>query len=92
LRLDLVGLNALHATAAPDCAGPTDLRDVRLRAAMRTADRAMAETLLEEVESLWLSGPAGGGGYRGKVTPSVTTQAIYVDRSAIELAVEVLQS
>jgi len=59
---------------------------------MRTHDRAMAEALLEEVESLWLSGPAGGGGYRGRITPSVSTQAIYVDRSAIELTVEVMQS
>ena len=93
VRLDLIGVNALHGTAGnwtPAYAGATS--DVRLRAAMRTHDRAMAETLLEEVESLWLSGPAGGGGYRGKLTPSVSTQAIYVDRSAIELAVEVMQS
>jgi hypothetical protein len=52
----------------------------------------MAETLLTEVESLWLSGPAGGGGYRGTISPSVTTQAIYVDRSTIDLKVEVMQS
>ena len=105
IRLDLIGLSALHATAsnwgsseagtatgtfAPSHAGQAT--DVRLRAAMRTPDRLMAETLLAEVESLWLSGPAGGGGYRGTITPSVTTQAIYVDRSAIDLKVEVLQS
>ena len=59
---------------------------------MRTPDRLMAQTLLEEVESLWLSGPAGGGGYRGNITPSVTTQAIYVDRSSIQPTVEVMQS
>ena len=95
LRLDLIGVDALHATAgnrAPAGAGETDRQDVRLRAAMRTLDRAMAETLLHEVESLWLSGPAGGGGYRGTITPSVTTQAIYVDRSAVEPRVQVLQS
>ena len=96
LRLDLIGVSALHGTAAPAHAGVTsraaDATDVRLRAAMRTPDRAMAETLLEEVESLWLSGPAGGGGYRGKITPSVTTQALYVERAAIDLEVEVMQS
>lgn len=89
LRLDLIGVRSLHATAQPKSAPATD---VRIRAALRTADRAMARTLLEEVESLWLSGPAGGGGYRGNITPSVTTQAIYVDRSAIEARVEVMQS
>lgn len=95
LRLDLIGVRALHATAQPDwgraCAGATT-PDVRIRAAMRTRDRTMAQALLEEVESLWLSGPAGGGGYRGNISPSVTTQAIYVDRSAIETRVEVMQS
>lgn len=89
IRLDLIGVAALHATAIRH---RTETHDVRLRAAMRTPDRLMAETLLAEVESLWLSGPAGGGGYRGTISPSVTTQAIYVDRSAIDLKVEVMQS
>ncbi|HEY4295689.1 MAG TPA: acyclic terpene utilization AtuA family protein [Paraburkholderia sp.] len=89
LRLDLIGMNALHASAITRAA---DTQDVRLRAALRTPDRAMAETLLAEVESLWLSGPAGGGGYRGTITPGVSTQAIYVARHAIDLKVEVLQS
>ena len=94
LRLDLIGLNALHGTAAMDAlpAWATHSTDVRLRAALRTASRAMAENLLEEVESLWLGGPAGGGGYRGHITPSVTTQPVYVDRDSITLNIEVLQS
>jgi hypothetical protein len=89
VRLDLIGVNALHATAVQRTA---DTQDVRLRAAMRTADREMAQTLLIEVESLWLNGPAGGGGYRGNIGASVTTHAIYVERESIELSVEVLQS
>lgn len=89
LRVDFIGVNAIHATAIRRAA---DTQDVRLRAALRTQDRAMAQALLEEAESLWLSGPAGGGGYRGNITPSVTTQAIYVDRSSVETRVEVLRS
>lgn len=91
-RLDLIGVSALHATAGVTPAKAGVQSDVRLRAAMRTPDRLVAETLLSEVESLWLSGPAGGGGYRGTITPSVTTEAIYVDRSSIALQVEVMQS
>ena len=91
-RLDLIGVSALHATAGVTPAQAGVQSDVRLRAAMRTPDRLVAETLLSEVESLWLSGPAGGGGYRGTITPSVTTEAIYVDRSSIALQVEVMQS
>ena len=89
LRMDLIGVNALHATATSRAA---ETQDVRIRAAMRTPNRQMAQTLLEEVESLWLSGPAGGGGYRGNITPSVTTQALYVDRSAVRPTVEIMQS
>lgn len=89
IRFDLIGVSALHAGAG---AASNETRDVRLRAAMRTPDRLMAETLLAEVESLWLGGPAGGGGYRGTITPSVTTQAIYVERGSIDLKVEVMQS
>ena len=89
IRLDMIGVNALHATALERSAA-TD--DVRIRAAMRTADQAMAQTLLAEVESLWLGGPAGGGGYRGVLTPSVITHAIFVERDSIDLKVEILLS
>ena len=89
IRIDLIGVSALHATAGMV---NHETRDVRLRAAMRTPDRVIAETLLAEIESLWLSGPAGGGGYRGTITPSVTTQAIYVERGSIDLKVEVMLS
>jgi len=89
IRLDLIGVNSLHATALRRSAST---QDVRLRAAMRTADRDMAQTLLTEVESLWVAGPAGGGGYRGSINASVTTHAVYVDRDSIKLKVKVLQS
>ncbi len=89
LRYDLIGVNSLHATAKTR---PAQTEDVRLRVAMRTSDRLLAETLCSEVESLWIGGPAGGGGYRGHVTPSVTTQSIYVDRDAIKTSIEVMQS
>jgi len=89
IRLDLIGVNALHATAIRR---PAETQDVRLRAAMRTGSRDMAQTLLSEVESLWVAGPAGGGGYRGSINASVTTQAVYVGRDSIETKMEVLQS
>ena len=94
LRLDMIGVSALHATATkhPQASATSDTQDVRLRAALRTPSRDTAETLLQEVESLWLSGPAGGGGYRGTITPSVSTQAIFVERNLIDTKVEMLQS
>jgi hypothetical protein len=84
-RIDLIGINALHGTAPRQ-----DAEDVRIRAAMRTADRAACETMLWEVESLLCCGPAGGGGYRGQITPSVVTHSALIERERVQPRVDVL--
>ena len=38
--------------------------------------------MLWEVESLLCCGPAGGGGYRGAIVPSVMTKSALIDRGA----------
>ena len=87
VRVDLIGVSSLHATAGEY---PTDSRDVRLRWAMRAPSREEAELLLWEVESLLCCGPAGGGGYRGSITPSVITYSASVDRGQVKPRTEVL--
>ena len=87
VRVDLIGSSSLHATAGDY---PTDSRDVRLRCAMRAPSREEAELLLWEVESLLCCGPAGGGGYRGNITPSVITYSTSVDRGQVKPRTEVL--
>jgi hypothetical protein len=89
LRIDLIGINALHGTALEY---PSDARDVRLRAALRAASREQAELLLWEVESLLCCGPAGGGGYRGQITPSVITHSAYIDRAQVHPRVEIIEA
>lgn len=89
LRIDLIGVNALHATARHD---PSDAQDVRLRAALRADSRAQAELLLWEVESLLCCGPAGGGGYRGQITPSVITHSAYIERAQVRPRIEVIET
>ncbi len=89
LRIDLIGINALHASAVER---PADTQDVRLRAALRASERETAETLLWEVESLLCCGPAGGGGYRGHITPSVITHNAYLPREAVPTTCEVLEA
>ena len=86
VRVDLIGSSSLHATAGDY---PTDSRDVRLRCAMRAPSREEAELLLWEVESLLCCGPAGGGGYRGNITPSVITYSTSVDRGQVKPRTEV---
>jgi hypothetical protein len=87
LRVDLIGVSSLFATAG---AKATDARDVRLHATLRAPKRADAELLLWEVESLLCCGPAGGGGFRGSVTPCVMTKSVLIDRSRVKPTCAVL--
>jgi Acyclic terpene utilisation family protein AtuA len=88
LRLDIIGMNSLHATAGVEAA--TDVRDARVRVAMRSMDRGAIETMLWEVESLLCCGPSGGGGYRGQISPSVITHSALIARDAAKPTVRIL--
>ncbi len=94
VRFDLIGVDALHATAAADLRDATghDPHDVRLRVAIRTTERAAAEMVLWETEALLCCGPAGGGGYRGQIVPSVVTHSALLDRTAVQPTVEVFRA
>jgi hypothetical protein len=87
LRIDLIGVSSLFATAG---ASASDARDVRLHATMRAPKRTDAELLLWEVESLLCCGPAGGGGYRGSITPCVMTKSVLIDRALVKPVCTVL--
>ena len=89
LRIDLIGVNALHGSALQR---PAQTEDIRLRAALRSPDRTEAELLLWEVEALLCCGPAGGGGFRGHITPGVITHSAFVPRDQVELQMEVLET
>ena len=89
LRLDLIGVSALHGTAVD---GRSEAKDVRLRAALRASSREQAELLLWEVESLLCCGPAGGGGYRGQITPSVITHSAYLERAQVLPRIEIIEA
>ena len=61
--------------------------EFRLRAAVRTADKATAQYVNDEVLSLFCSGPAGGGGYRCSITGQVNTASVLVPRGPVEAQV-----
>src|SRR5206468_4316856 len=60
LRLDLVGLNALHGDGLPTT--KCEPYEVRARVAGRTQTMEDAVRLGNEVEALYTNGPAGGAG------------------------------
>ena len=87
LRVDLIGVNSLFATAGISSAGA---QDVRLHVTLRSRAREAAELMLWEVESLLCCGPAGGGGYRGAIVPCVMTKSVLIGRERVQPTLEVL--
>ena len=82
IRIDLIGISSLHASA-PAGAPPPEATDVRVRAAIRTESQETADLLLWEVESLLCNGPAGGGGFRGRAVPTIVTYSVFVEREMV---------
>jgi Acyclic terpene utilisation family protein AtuA len=92
-RIDLIGLNALHQTARDVRQEQRALcEDVRVRVALRSMDRSAAELMLWEVEALLCCGPAGGGGYRGQITPGVVTHSAMIDRDAVTPRIDIFEA
>ncbi len=64
--------------------GATDgIPCARLRLAIRSDNHAEVQTAINEVEALYLNGPAGGGGVRKSITPLIETEASLVPRSQL---------
>jgi hypothetical protein len=84
-RIDLIGASSLFATAR---LAQSESEDVRLHVALRTTKRDEAELMLWEVESLLCCGPAGGGGFRGVITPAVMTKSVLIDRALVRPTIE----
>jgi hypothetical protein len=86
LRADVIGVSSLFATAGVPRSEP---RDARLHVSLRSESRDDAETMLWEVESLLCCGPAGGGGFRGTIVPSVMTKSVLIDRALVQPRLQV---
>lgn len=63
--------------------------DYRLRMAMMADRKEDAATLIEELQALYCSGPAAGGGFRSHLTPQTATGSVLVPPAAIEGLVQV---
>lgn len=82
-RAELIGVNAVHG---PGSGAGADHRpyEVRLRLALRCDTRAQAERVGQEVEALYLNGPAAGGGVVSSVREVIAAGAALVPRSAAQ--------
>jgi len=93
LRADLIGVASVFGddggrwlAATPD----RGARDVRLRVALRHADRAHAERLVHEVTALYCCGPAGGGGVRTALKPTLGTLSCLLPRAQVPAGFELI--
>jgi hypothetical protein len=89
IRIDLIGASSLFATAGKV---NSDSEDVRLHVATRTTNREEAELVLWEVEALLCCGPAGGGGFRGVITPAIMTKSVLIDRTIVRPTFELFET
>ena len=87
LRVDLIGVSSLFATAGLRAA---DAQDVRLHVTLRSPTKENAELMLWEVELLLCCGPAGGGGYRGAIMPCVMTKSVLIPRERVKPTLDIL--
>lgn len=84
VRIDYIGMSSVHRTRFGEASKPYE---VRIRAAGYHHSKPLAELIGEEVESLYLNGPAGGGGARKKVTESIGVVSSFIPRDQIKTKV-----
>jgi hypothetical protein len=86
LRMDLIGVNALHGDVLSREA--PEPYEVRARVVARCATRHEAERVANEVETLYTNGPAGGGGVAKSVREIVGVVSTFVPRDAVHPVLE----
>jgi hypothetical protein len=88
IRYDLHGLTALFGNQF-HAGYPAE---VRLRIAVRSRRKDVAQAVADEAEHLWANGPAGAGGASTRIDKAIGVTPAYVPRSDVEIIGEVLES
>ena len=81
LQIDFIGLSSLHGEALS--APASEPWEVRLRAAARLFDESEARRLTHEVESLYVNGPAGGGGVATSIRENIAIEPAFLPRASV---------
>ena len=81
VRIDLVGVDSIIGSASQPA--PNQLPEVRVHVSARCADAEVAQMIEDEVYSLTLSGPAGGGSVRSERRASLAVIDGFIDRALV---------
>jgi Acyclic terpene utilisation family protein AtuA len=90
LRLDLVGVDSILGPKLS--AGAPEPREVRVRVVGRTDGLAEATRIANEVESLYLNGPASGGGVTKSAREVVGIRSTLLPEHLVTTAIHVVES
>ena len=88
VRYELIGMNAIHGDHLSQGYEPYE---VRVRVAVRANTRKEAEFVVNEVEAMYLNGPAGGGGATKLVREVVSVVSTLIPRELIKPSVSILE-
>ncbi|NLM15001.1 MAG: DUF1446 domain-containing protein [Clostridiaceae bacterium] len=93
LRIDLLGLHSLYPYEMTRKLSNyvDDGHEIRLRVAAGTVDRRAAAAVGNEVEALYLNGPAGGGGARKYIRPVVGVLSVLIPKTWVQCQVKLLE-
>lgn len=94
LRVDIFGTGAVHdndmsAKRLQQPSSPSG--EYRVRAAIRSVDQKTAQQISDEVQSLYCSGPAAGGGVRQYVSQQVSTASVLIEPEKVLPHVQVMR-
>ena len=88
VRYDLIGLNSIHGHLISE---ENDAYEVRARVAARVKTKKEAELLANEVEAMYLNGPAGGGGAVKSVREVVAALSVLIPRTLVNTSVTLVE-
>ena len=81
LHISFIGLNSMHGEALS--APSPEPYEVRVRAAARLFEESEARRLTQEVESLYVNGPAGGGGVTTSIRENIAVEPAFIPRASV---------
>jgi hypothetical protein len=87
-RFELIGVNSILGDSLSQGFEPAE---VRARVAVRAASRKEAERVANEVEAMYLNGPAGGGGVTKSVREVIAAVSVLLPRDAVPTHVTVME-
>ena len=87
IRMDIIGASSVFLGKNFDFFKDKSIRkngDFRLRLSLISNSKKFAQTLADELQMLYCSGPAGGGGFRSNITEEISSASVLLDKNLID--------